>query len=136
VAALVIARLSSHEQMVEEALGRDDAGAALRDLMWAAAERLSADDVMGAALAASSEDPAVRAAVERATRAMRALLERAQAQGAVRPDVRVEDLKVVFSCVRGAIAGSPPGSDAWRRALTLLLDGLRPQPGASVPPRA
>jgi AcrR family transcriptional regulator len=128
LAALVVARLDAHEALVREALARDDAGAALRDLLWATAERQSADDVLGAALAAASEDLAVQAAVERATAAMRELLGRAQDAGAVRADVDVSDLKLVFAAVRGVLTDSPPGSRAWERVLELLLDGLRPRP--------
>jgi AcrR family transcriptional regulator len=136
VAALVIARLDTHEATVRAALEREDAGAALRDLLWAAAERQAADDVMGAALAATSEDAEVQAAVERATAATRELLARARAQGAVRADLEAEDLKLVFASVRGVIAGSPPGSRAWERALALILDGLRPHARATLPRRS
>jgi AcrR family transcriptional regulator len=128
VAALVVARLDAHAELVEEALARDDPGAALRDLLWATAERQSADDVLGAALAAASEDPDVQASVERATGAMGELLRRAREAGAVRADVQVDDLKLVFAAVRGVLAGSPPGSRAWQRVLELLLDGLAPRP--------
>jgi AcrR family transcriptional regulator len=126
VAALVVARLDAHAELVREALARPDPGAALRDLLWAAAERQSADDVVGAALAATSGEPAVEAAMQRATALTRELLDRAKADGAVRADLETEDLKLVFAAVRGVIAGSPPGSRAWERALTLMLDGLRP----------
>lgn len=55
------------------------------------------------------------------------LLERARAQGSVRADVTTEDLLFTLAALGRAV---PPlavaaGPDAWRRPLTLFLEGLR-----------
>jgi AcrR family transcriptional regulator len=54
------------------------------------------------------------------------VLERARADGALRPDFTVSDLALLlwsFAPLMDATAGVAP--DAWRRHLHLLLDGLR-----------
>lgn len=64
------------------------------------------------------------------------LLDRAQRQGTVRPDVTTEDLLFHFAALGRAVPALTLASpDTWRRALRLLLDGLltaRPGP-ASAP---
>ncbi|MEV5932268.1 TetR/AcrR family transcriptional regulator [Streptomyces sp. NPDC093250] len=63
------------------------------------------------------------------------LLDRARAQGTVRPDVTTEDLLFALAALGRAVppltAATSP--DAWHRPLALFLDGLRATP--SAPPR-
>jgi AcrR family transcriptional regulator len=65
------------------------------------------------------------------------LLVRAQDAGAVRQDVAVTDIAVMQLAV-GAItdATRDVAPDAWRRTLTVLLDGLRPARRSTRPFRA
>lgn len=62
------------------------------------------------------------------------LVARAQEAGVLRPDVTTLD---VMGLVKGAVAAMRPvggvGTDAWRRFLALMLDGLRPQAATSLP---
>ena len=66
-----------------------------------------------------------------------ALLERAQAEGTLRPDVRVDDIPILMCGMsrvvemRVATCGRPAG---WERYFALLLDGLRARPGADPLP--
>ena len=52
------------------------------------------------------------------------LVSRAQAGGAVRADLRPEDVPVLIG---SAILGSTwtPGDEAWRRYVAVVLDGMR-----------
>ena len=67
------------------------------------------------------------------------LLDRAQASGAVRPDLVLTDLPLIqFMISAAADLTSPRAPDLWRRSLALIIDGLRtpepqplPQPGLS-----
>jgi AcrR family transcriptional regulator len=60
------------------------------------------------------------------------LVERAQAEGALRADVAAEDVPVLlWACARVIQATADVAPDAWRRHLALLLDGLRV--GAATP---
>ena len=64
------------------------------------------------------------------------LLERAQAEGAMRADVTAEDLLFVVHGVAHAglmLEDVAPG--AWRRHLGLALDGLRPEAATPLPRR-
>ena len=56
---------------------------------------------------------------------IRRLIERAQEQGMLRPDFRLEDVVFVFQAVGGVIETDKGGRSAWRRHLNFLLDGLR-----------
>lgn len=63
------------------------------------------------------------------------LIQRAQAEGTMRPDVVAEDLALLFMANAGVInvtSGAAP--DAWRRFVAIFLDGLR-APGAEPLPR-
>ena len=121
MAALALERLEWYEGEIRGALAEPDPGAALHGLLWRAAERQASDRVVGAALAATSEDPGVQAAVRRGRRAMGRLLRAAQAEGAVSPDVSPADIPLVFAALRGVVA---EGGD-WRRAFALLVAGLQ-----------
>jgi hypothetical protein len=56
---------------------------------------------------------------------IRGLIERAQEQGALRRDFKLDDVAFVFQAVGGAIETGAGGRNAWRRHLSFLLDGLR-----------
>ena len=62
-------------------------------------------------------------------------LRRAQAAGAVRVDLRADDvpmlLRMVGATTRPMLAGHPGGS--WPRYLALLLDGIRPAAATPLP---
>ena len=65
---------------------------------------------------------------------LRRLVERAQEQGTLRPDVTPEDLPLVFwTGARVIEATAAVAPDLWRRHLTLLLDGLRTQAATPLP---
>ncbi|ROO87538.1 TetR family transcriptional regulator [Actinocorallia herbida] len=62
------------------------------------------------------------------------LIARAQQAGALRPDYTGEDLLFIFgtnALLARAAAGTAP--DAWRRAVALMLDGLRAQAARPLP---
>lgn len=68
---------------------------------------------------------------------VRELLERAQRQGVVRPDVGFTDLAFILCSLQRVIpASSAVCPDAWRRHLAITLDGLRPRPDSTLPPTA
>jgi hypothetical protein len=48
----------------------------------------------------------------------------------MRQDIGPDDLQSLF-CGLGAVMMRSSGGDAWRRYLTLMLDGLRPPPGSN-----
>src|SRR5215207_750770 len=52
------------------------------------------------------------------------LIERAKAQGRMRPDANENDVPMMM-CGASSVMRLSPTPDAWRRYLTLMLDGLR-----------
>lgn len=59
------------------------------------------------------------------------IIDRAQAAGVVRADLRTSDLPVVVYMLIGVLRVTTDPVDGWRRCLGLLLSGLRP--GSDVP---
>jgi AcrR family transcriptional regulator len=131
LAALVSERLRDSEEGAEAALSSSlGPWAALTGLLWALAERQAADDVLGEAMATVSEHPVVQESLARTTAALERLLAEARAEGRLRSDATVLDLRLLFAATRAA-AQLEPG--AWRRMLELGIDALPPQP--PLPPR-
>lgn len=88
-------------------------------------------------LAHKNDVPVVGVYETMPTEIIGALAERAQRQGALRPDVTSVDIAMLM-CTPAHIASAIPGShlDLWTRYLTIILDGLAAE-GASaleVPP--
>jgi AcrR family transcriptional regulator len=71
---------------------------------------------------------------ERIEPVVRALVERAQADGSLRPDVDVTDMPLIQLMV-GALVDYTRDVDpeVWRRLFTVVVDGLRARPGARTP---
>jgi AcrR family transcriptional regulator len=59
---------------------------------------------------------------------IRRLIERAQLQGTLRPDFKLDDVSFVFQAVGRVIESDDGRRNAWRRHLDFLLDGLRMRP--------
>jgi hypothetical protein len=85
--------------------------------------------------------PGVEAARKRANDLGRRIVERAHAEGSLRPDVTAEDLAfIVWAHSRVSEATHPVDPQAWRRYLALTLDGFRadaahPLPAPPLRPR-
>jgi AcrR family transcriptional regulator len=91
-------------------------------------------DVLAARGEGSERAEAMRARIKPL---LRALIERAQAQGALRLDFTPEDLPVVFWTGERVIhATATVAPDYWRRYLALLLDGLRAEAATPLPGKA
>ncbi|MFK0222725.1 TetR/AcrR family transcriptional regulator [Streptomyces vinaceus] len=122
----------------EEARGAADAWTALGGYLEAVFTVLATDrganDLMTTAIEGVTSLDAVHAH-NHETIAL--LMGRAQQDGAMRPDVTVEDLLLSLAVLGRAVpslaAAGPP--DAWRRQLSLFLDGLRAgtRPAALLP---
>ncbi len=137
---LVAVLLHRGEQLVaavEEARQSADAGAAFVRLLETAIAAQIGDrcfcDAIGTDLLARQE---LVTLFDEAHTGLASLLERAQAEGAIRADVTAEDLLFVVHGVAHAglmLEDVAPG--AWRRHLGLALDGLRPEAATALPRR-
>lgn len=78
--------------------------------------------------------PGVEAARKRAYDLGRRIVERAQAEGSLRPDITAEDLAFVdWAHSRVSEATHAIDPNAWRRYLALTLDGLRASAAHPLP---
>jgi AcrR family transcriptional regulator len=123
LAALVNKRLEQIRDAAVAATARDvDRWTALTEMLWMLVERQSGDAFLGEAWHRVSDHPAVANASRKATDAIGRLVAEAQAEGTVRPDATATDIQLLFAATRAARSIEPT---AWRRMLTLLIDGLR-----------
>jgi AcrR family transcriptional regulator len=112
----------------------DDPWDALVTTLWAGAEILAGDRVVSEILAETNGPVTVDLDAQRLmSEAMDALIRRAQAAGALRADVVLDDIPMLM-CGIGTAANCKPHviPDAWRRHLAIVIDGLR-APSASGP---
>ena len=125
--ALLLDQLTAIVARTREALERDDAWEAFRELVRGGAE-MQAEDIAFCEIVmirkATSDSAAValvRAELEAETTK---LIERAQAEGGLRADFTLEDVPVLFASISGAIRAAGPDGP-WRRQVEFALDGLR-----------
>ncbi|MDX6591495.1 MAG: hypothetical protein QOJ13_691 [Gaiellales bacterium] len=119
--------------LAEEAIADDDAWRGFTTFLEQTLERHVANrglkDVVASAEHGRERAHAMR---ERLRPLVRQMIERAQAQGALRRDFTAEDVPVLFWAGGGVIAATATvAPDAWRRQLRFCLDGL--QPAAATP---
>src|SRR4051794_14406320 len=131
IGALFEQRMEEYVALAEDALREPDAWAAFagfleRSLAMQAADR-GLKDLLFSHRHALDRVARVHA---RMLPLVEAILERAQAAGALRPDVSARDLPLI-SLMLASVVDFAGGADPelWRRYLALLLDGLR-APGA------
>lgn len=124
VSALTVSLFEKVLQAGHEALELDDPWEALQSALWRGAETLSSDraftEIVGQADVPFSEELQLEMAAVYSE-----LLRRAQASGDLRPDLVIDDITMIM-CGIGMATMKPhacPG--AWRRHLTILIDGLR-----------
>jgi AcrR family transcriptional regulator len=132
VAAVLEDAFAEIARLAEEADAADDAWEGLSGFLHAALElhvqNRGVKDLMAAR--AHGHD----AARARIRRLLRSVVERAQAQGALRRDFAFEDLPPIFwSTARVVQATADVAPDYWRRYLSFVLDGLRAD-AATRPP--
>lgn len=122
-------------ELAERAADAEDAWAGLTGFMEEALASHAANRGLKDMLAARGHGAKrAQAMRERIHPLLRRLIERAQAQGALREDFTAEDLSLVFWSVGRVIertADIEPRQ--WRRQLGFLLDGLRSQAATPLP---
>ena len=122
VEALVRERFEEIAGYALEALEREDAWEGFCELIWRAAERNAADLAFCEAVAFCDQSSVV--AEVGLARSTDELMRRAKAQGKMRADATEADVPMMM-CGASSVMRLSPTADAWRRYLTLMLDGLR-----------
>ena len=122
LAALVVRRLDTVAQDIEEALGAPGAAwDAFVALMWALADLQAADDVAAEALATVGGRPEVAERSRHCELRLEILLDRSRREGRLRADASHADVRLLLAAVRAIRRREP---DSWRRMVVLGLDGL------------
>lgn len=120
--AVLIGRFARLAEQARGLAAADDAGGAFFGFLHAVVDQSASKNAFAGALAQAGVD--VEAALGRAGaelwEALGVLLTRAQAAGAVRPDVAVEQVVAV-------LVGAARAADYAPSAVPLILDGLRPR---------
>ncbi|MEA2214408.1 MAG: hypothetical protein QOF83_4356 [Solirubrobacteraceae bacterium] len=128
LSALVIRRMDQIAGAAADAERRAGNGwTALTGMLRWVVETQSADDLMGEARAAVAGRADVEGATERAFAAWERLLTDARAEGRLRADATVLDLRLLFAATRTAKRVEP---QHWPRMLELLIDALDTEPPA------
>jgi AcrR family transcriptional regulator len=102
--------------LAEEALAAADPGEAFFDFVWRLAELNMSTPGLHRCVVHCGDKPGAAELEKLADR----IVSRAQRAGAVRRDVKAEDVRLL---VRSALTNAPPGQ--WRRYLDVVLAGLR-----------
>ncbi|MFG2863194.1 TetR/AcrR family transcriptional regulator [Streptomyces sioyaensis] len=135
VAAILCDRLDEFTAAGTALLDAADPEAALLEFMTTGVQMQARDRCFceaGAGIAHS--DPEVRAASGRLFKTAEALTDRARRQGSVRADITGEDILLLPRAAYEAAA--PMGDvapDLWRRYLSVIFDGLRPEAARPLP---
>jgi AcrR family transcriptional regulator len=129
IAAITSDRVRWVEDLVTQALEEPDAWAAFEDLLVDLAHRHATDLTHLEALAHETTAPLLAEARAAANAALRRLMEKAKAQGAMRADATPEDLRMLFHGVTHAMAeGERRDIAAWTRWAALFANALRAEP--------
>ena len=103
-------------RLARQALAADDPGQAFFDFVWRVAELNMSTPGLHRCVVHCGNKPGAAELEKLADK----IVTRAQRAGAVRSDVKAEDVRVL---VRSALTNAPEGQ--WRRYLGVVLDGLR-----------
>jgi Transcriptional regulator SbtR-like, C-terminal domain len=124
-----VERIDSIAAVAEEALEAPDPWSGLVSFMEQMAEKLAGDlGLRQMLMFATYGQDRVAYARQRNAPLVQRLVERAQAAGQLRTDLRPTDIPFIVFLLAEATQlthGACPG--IWRRYLTLILDGLRPE---------
>jgi AcrR family transcriptional regulator len=126
VAAVANDRLTEFERSARERLDAPDAWEALVELFNEAAERYCRDRSLTGALFPGARSDLLAAARADVWRAVGELMDRAKAQGSMRPDATAADVRVLWAGVARMLASDGVDDPAeWRRYAALALGALR-----------
>lgn len=123
-------RMASLVSLARERLDAADPAEALRDFMVAAAGSKAVDQEIYRIICETNALPAEEERVLRreVVEVVGQLLRRAQASGAIRPDVEAQDILLLQTAARqtGDALGTV-APELWLRYLDIVVDGLRPE---------
>lgn len=125
--AIALAVFDQNMEAVEALAARPDAR--LREVTDLITHQIEGSAAVIAMFAVDEEAPAQRQLTRRIRLALQRVLERAIADGEVRPDATMDDLMLAVGLVTAIITTTPPGARHSRAAASwrLLMEGLAPR---------
>src|SRR5215218_10012991 len=135
IEALMVAAFEAIAAQADAALEVEDPWEAFADVLWKGAEIMSADRALSEVFASipgamESAMPAVKGLTDSMTN----VIARAQEAGLLRPDLVVDDIPMVMCGIGSATKKEHRCPEAWRRHLSIVLDGMRaPSAGGPLP---
>jgi len=124
VAALAVSLFERVLQAGREALAMEDPWEAFTSALWTGGETLSSDRAF-TEIVGQAEIPFSIELQTEMYEVYSRLIERAKASGDLRPDIVLDDIPM-FMCGIGMATVKPHCCpNAWRRHLTVVIDGLR-----------
>ena len=103
----------------------DDPWEAFLSVMWFAAEKTAGDRAFSEIMAATPLTPHMSPGKEDLRITVGELMRRCSEAGRMRADAIIDDIPLLMCGVGSASHMEHPCSDAWRRHLAIVLDGLR-----------
>lgn len=127
LAAVTGARVDWYSALLEDALRERDAFEAFRTVLLTAAEGCCENALLYAGLTTVPESPELAAKRAVCRTLTTELVERAQAQGSMRPDVTAREISVLFSGALSTLSREGERDVAvWRRCAELVVAATRP----------
>ncbi len=125
IAAVFADRKATQVELADRALRNPDPWTGFTEYVFALGELQATDRGLGELLITVNFDGDDRLTQLRATsqRRAREVIRRAQEAGALRADFTLDDLMVLLIANAGVVRRAP-APDAWRRLLTMALEGL------------
>ena len=135
IEALMVDAFRSIAAEARRALDIEDPWEAFTAVLWHGAETMSADRALSEVFA--SIPGAMESAmptIEGLTESMETIMGRAKASGDLRPDAIIDDIPMLMCGIGSATKKEHRCEGAWRRHLSIVLDGLRASSaGAPLP---
>jgi AcrR family transcriptional regulator len=136
IEALMVAAFETIAAAAEEALEVEDPWEAFTSVLWRGAETMAGDRALSEVFASiPGATESVMPTVEGLTGTVAKIIRRAQAAGVLRDDVMVDDIPMVMCGIGSATKKEHRCADAWRRHLSLVLDGMRASSASGPLPR-
>jgi AcrR family transcriptional regulator len=124
-AAVIRVRLEEMLARAHALIDEPDAGAALEEFVWAAAEMCRRDRALFEGIEQCAQFAEVTEAKQELHTTVGKLIRRAQRSGAIRSGLDSQDIGALVGAAIQASSHAERG-DAWRRYVQVVLDGLRP----------
>ena len=135
IEALMVDAFSSIAAAAQRALEIEDPWEAFTTVLWHGAEVMSADRAMSEVFASSPGVPAsAMPTIEGLTDTVERVIRRAQEAGVLRADMIVDDVPMLMCGIGSATKKEHRCPEAWRRHLSIVLDGLRASAASSKLP--